>query len=344
MISGKLSISLNLRTERGRNLLLELVRRSHVVVQNMAPGAMERLGLGYDELRRANPRIVYASLSGFGTGSAYDAYIATAPVAEAFTGLTAQSGLPEPEPPAGWGYPYLDIASSYYFALAIMGALRHCDATGEGQLIECSLADTGLFLTGTALLDFQTNGMRTRRNGNRSLTRVAAPHGIFPCRGTDRWIAISVRSDQDWMALTQILGHPALASAERFRSLAGRLANEDALETELALLTQHRDPFELMTELQAAGVAAGVCQTSEDRVVRDPQLAHDRALVALGNPDVGPWPVRDIPWKTSGVGARAGGQLDRGFPCYGQDNRHVYGSILGLGDDELAILASDGVV
>jgi crotonobetainyl-CoA:carnitine CoA-transferase CaiB-like acyl-CoA transferase len=344
MNSGKLGISLNLRTGRGRDLLLDLVRRSDVVVQNMAPGAMERLGLGYAELARANPGIIYAHLSGFGTGSDYDGYISTAPVAEAFTGLTAQSGCPPPAPPAGWGYPYLDIASSYYLALAMLGALLHRETGGPGQEIECSLADTGLYLTGTALVESGANGAPTARRGNRSPTRSAAPHGIFPCRGHDRWIAIAAFSDAEWRSVTGVLGQPSLAVDDRYRSLSARLANEDTLDAELSALTGRWDPFHLMAELQAAGVAAGVCQTSEDRVDRDPQLAHDNALVSLANPAIGAWPVRDIPWKTSGVGAWAGGGRDRGFPCYGQDDSYVYGEVLGLTNEELAMLIRDGVV
>jgi crotonobetainyl-CoA:carnitine CoA-transferase CaiB-like acyl-CoA transferase len=344
MNCGKLGVSLNLKTERGRGLFHRLVEISDVVVENLAPGALERLGLGYADLVRDNPQLVYAQLSGFGQDGSYSHFISTAPVAEAFTGLTALSGLPEPNPPAGWGYPYLDVASSYYLAMAIIAALFYRKKTGKGQQLDCSLADTGLYLTGTALIDRQVNGSRPVRFGNRSIVKPSAPHGIFPCRGEDRWIALSVTTESEWDALLTVLGDKDLAADPRFKTMDDRINHESELELEVSGLTRVWDEYQLMTSLQQAGVIAGVCQTSADRVDRDAQLRYDNIFAYLNTPTAGIWPVREIPWKSSGAGAHVGGSLGRGFPSYGEDNDYVFGRLLGLGEDDINQLSKDGVI
>jgi crotonobetainyl-CoA:carnitine CoA-transferase CaiB-like acyl-CoA transferase len=344
MNSGKLGVSLNLKTEGGRGLFHRLVEISDVVVENLAPGALERLGLGYADLVRDNPELVYAQLSGFGQDGSYSHFISTAPVAEAFTGLTAQSGLPEPKPPAGWGYAYLDVASSYYLTMAIIGALFYRKKTGKGQRLDCSLADTGLYLTGTALIDHQMNGSKPARSGNRSITQRSAPHGVFPCRGEDRWIAISVTTDSEWDALLTVLGDKGLATDPRFKTMGARINHESALELEMSSVTRVWDEYQLMTSLQQAGVIAGVCQTSADRVDRDAQLRHDNVFAYLNMPTVGIWPVREIPWKSSGASAHVGGSLGRGFPSYGEDNDYVFGRLLGISEDDINQFMKDGAI
>ena len=341
---GKRSISLNLAHPKGKDLLKELVRVCDIVVENFTARTMEGFGLGYEELRKVNPSIIYVQQPGFGKKGLYANYLSSAPVGEAFTGLTEMSGLPTPYPPAGWGYLYMDNSGSYYCAMAMLNALYYRARTGKGQYIDSSLAEPALYMSGTTILDYQANGRSWRRVGNRSPWKLAAPHGAYRCKGEDRWIAIAVFTEEEWRALRDVLGGPAWAKEERFATLASRLADLEALDAAMQSSTRDWEAFDLMARLQAAGVAAGVCQNTEDRMTRDPQLRHDGFMTEVANTEVGQWPVRQFPIKLSETPSRAGGTLARGFPCYAEDNPYVYGTLLGITDSDQRRLAEEDVI
>ena len=341
---GKRGISLNLRSPKGKELFKELVRISDIVVESFTAPTMERLGLGYEELRRANPSIIYLQQPGFGKAGQYLDFVSTGPVAQAFSGLTEQSGLPSPYPPAGWGYSYLDWSGAYFCAMAMISALYHRARTGQGQYIDATQAQVGIFLTGTAVLDYDANNRASQRTGNRSPNVSAAPHGAYRCKGKDRWIAIAVYDDAEWRSLGGVLGEPAWTKEERFATLTSRVEHQDELDGRLEGETILWDPFDLMERLQAAGVAAGVCQTAEDRMTRDPQLDHLRFQVELPNSLVGTWKVKDFPIHLSDSPANSGGTLNRAFHTYGEDNDYVYGTLLGLDEGEREKLAEENVI
>ena len=138
------------------------------------------------------------------------------PIANSFAGLSDMSGLPEPAMPAGWGYSYLDWMGAYSFALAMLSALFHRARTGEGQWIDASQSEVGLFINGTTILDWSANGRIWSRYGNRSPYKPAAPHGVYPCAGEDRWLAIACFTEAEWRALTEVAGHPEWAKDGRF--------------------------------------------------------------------------------------------------------------------------------
>ena len=140
--------------------------------------------------------------------------------------------------PAGWGYSYLDWMGAYSFALAMLSALFHRDRTGEGQWIDASQSEVGLFINGTAMLDWSANGRIWTRYGNRSPYKPAAPHGAYPCAGDDRWIAIACFTDEEWHALVKVAAHPEWATDARFATLAARLAHQDALDALVARLDE----------------------------------------------------------------------------------------------------------
>ena len=327
---GKLSISINLHHEEGRRLLFDLVRVCDVVVENFTARMLEKLGITYDEMRKVNPTIIYVQQPGFGKKGLYQDVRSSAPVGEAFTGLTEQAGLPTPYPPSGWGYLYLDNTGSYYCALALMSALYYRARTGRGQYVDSSLAEPALLCTGTTVLDYQVNRRSYQRTGNDSPYKPAAPHGVYPTRGADRWIAIGAFTEEEWTSLAKALGHSEWTTDERFSTLESRLRYRQEIDAEVAGATEQRGPFELMEELQAAGVPAGVCQTTEDRFDHDPQLGHDQFQTWVSSREVGSWPVREFPVKLSETPSHAGGTRDRGFPCYSEDNDWVYGDLLGL--------------
>ena len=341
---GKLGISLNLRTPRGREVFKEIVSISDIVVECFTARTMERLGLGYAELRKVNPSIIYVQQPGFGRKGHYADYVSTGPVAQAMSGLTEQSGLPSPYPPAGWGYSYMDWSGAYYCGMAMLSALYYRERTGEGQYIDASQAQAGIFLTGTAVLDYVANGRSSQRTGNRSPYVPAAPHGAYPCQGKDRWIALSVYNDDEWRALCGVLGGPSWAREERFATLSARVLHQDELERLLGTETSRWEPWDLMEKLQGVGVAAGVCQTAQERIERDPQLRHLGFQVELPNSFIGTWKVKDFPIHLSETPAHSGGTRHRGFPCYGEDNDYVYGTLLAMSQGDRKALEAEGAM
>ena len=181
------------------------------------PGVLDSWGLGYEALRAIKPDIIYVQQSGMGAQGTYGRFRTVGPIANAFAGLSEMSGLPEPAMPAGWGYSYLDWMGAYSFALAMLSALFHRARTGEGQWIDASQSEVGLFISGTTLLDWSANGRIWSRYGNRSPYKPAAPHGVYPCLGEDRWLAIACFTEAEWRALTEVAGHPEWAAGRQVR-------------------------------------------------------------------------------------------------------------------------------
>jgi len=342
--SGKLSLSLNLKNPRGRKALEDLIRDADMIVEGYSPGTMIRLGLGYDKLKELNPNIIYVQQSGLGELGTYGRARTYGPTAQALSGISDMSGLPEPFPPAGIGYSYLDWFGAYNMAQAMLAALYRRSVTGKGCHIDASQAGTGVYLTGTTILDYSVNGRRWSRYGNRSPYKPAAPHGAFRTLGDDRWIAIAAFTDEQWRTLVDVLGLEAAASDNRFATLEQRLAHQNALEAAVNEATQKWDGFELMAELQRRRVPAGVCQTAQERVEQDPQLKHLGWLTELNQSEIGRWPVRDHPVKLSDTPAHIGGRLDRSGPNYGEDNAYVLGGILRMSPEDIQAMRASGAL
>ena len=340
---GKRGISLNVRHPKGLEIVRRLISMSDIVAEGFSPGVLDSWGLGYDKLKEIKKDIIYVQQSGMGAQGNYGRFRTVGPIANAFAGLSEMSGLPEPAMPAGWGYSYLDWMGAYSFALAMLSGLYHRERTGEGQWIDASQTEVGLFICGTSILDWSANGRFYQRTGNHSPFKKAAPHGAYPCAGTDRWLAIACFSDTEWRSLCEVAGHAEWARDDRFAALEGRLANQDALDAMVGAWTKTADAGQLMRALQKAGVAAGVCQTTEDRCDHDPQLKHLEWLTEVTGSKIGRWPVAEVPVKLAASPAYAGGRIDRGAPCYGEDNEYVYGELLGMSTAEIKALATDGV-
>jgi len=339
---NKLGITLNLRTERGRELLAELVRVSDVVAENFAAGVLERLGFSYERLMELRPDVVYVSNCGFGQTGPYREYRSWGPIAQAVGGLTHTSGLPG-QPPAGWGYSYMDHTGAYFMAIAILMAVHHRQRTGRGQWVDLSCTEAAATLHGAPLLDWSVNGRSLRRDGaphsNRNQAPPMAPHGIYRCEGEDNWVAIACRHDRDWQAMAEVIDadwarHPDLATLE------GRLTVEDDLDDRLGAWTASRTRWAVVGEVVAAGVPAAAVARPGERIDGDP-TTHTWGL----------WPMVDHPFTG---GARVDGlpvhlsvtdwAITTAAPLLGQHNRQVYGDILGLDGAEIDALAGEGVI
>lgn len=342
--AGKRGLSLNIRTPKGLQIAKDLIRMSDIVAEGFSPGVLDRLGLGYDVLKSIRPDIIYVQQSGMGSAGTYGRFRTVGPVAASFAGITEMSGLPEPAMPAGWGYSYLDWAGAYGFALATLGALYHRERTGQGQWIDSSQCEAGIFQTAIPVLDWSANGRPWQRIGNRSPYKPAAPHGAYRCKGEDRWLAIACFDEAEWHGFTEAAGLQDLRGDPRFATLAGRLAHQGELDAAVGRWSAGVDAVEAMHLLQRAGVAVGVCQTAGDRCDSDPQLAALEWLTEVNGLKIGRWPVIEYPVKLSRSPAYAGGPIDRGAPCYGEDNVHILQELLGYSPSEIDDLVQQGIL
>lgn len=340
---SKLGITLNMRSPRGRAIAEDLIRASSVVTENFAPGVMERWGLDEARVRELRSDVIYARMSGFGHSGPYAEYRSYGPVVQAVCGLSHISGLPGREP-SGWGLSYMDNQAAYYNAAAILTAIYARNRTGTGTDIDISAVEAGIELVGPLMLEVSVNGRRTRTPdfppGNRLEHPPAAPHGVYPARGEDRWIAIAVFDEAEWKALLGVMGDPAWADDVRFRTQEARHANQDALDGHIAAWTGARDRHEMMELLQSAGVRAGAVQDAEDCNERDPQFAARGTFFELDHPVIGPARFEGSPFHASQFEP----DLWRSAPLLSEDTHHVLTTILNLGHDEIDQLAADGVI
>jgi len=340
--AGKLGVTLNLRTEQGKRILERLIAISDVVTENFAAGVLARIGFPYERLRAISPEVVYVSNCGFGHSGPYVGFKTWGPSVQAISGLTFSSGLPE-QPPAGWGYSYMDHTGAYYMTMAILMALYHRNRTGEGQWVDYATTEAALTLNGPALLDYTVNGRPLRREGmphsNRSRSPLMAPHGIYPARDEDTWVAIACRDDRDWQAIAESIGEP-WANDPRYATTEGRIEHEDALDADLAGWTRQRDPFETAAILQAVGVPASAVQSPEQRVDLDPNTGAWGLWPEVEQTEMGRVRVDGLPVHLSETDWR----MTHGAPCLGEHNDYVFGELLGMGAGEVAALCEAGVL
>jgi len=344
---GKRSVTLNLKDPRGLDLLERLIATTDVVTESFSAGALARMGLPYEELRRIRPHIIYVSMSGFGHRGRDAAHVTLGPTAQALTGLTHLVGLPGRRP-AGWSFSYLDHMGGYLGAYAILAALHHRNRTGLGQHVDVSQIEPGIPLAGPAALDRQMNGRSFRRPdtpfGNRSPAPAMAPHGAYRCAGDDAWIAIACRDDADWRRLRAVMNDPDWARDVRFTDVAGRRAHEDELDRALEAWTATHERYALADRLAAAGVPAAPVQNARDRVEHDPQLRARGYFVPLVQSETGEWPQERPPFRLSASDVHPGGRIRRGPPSIGEDTRDVLMRVLGIPEAEITALAEEGVL
>jgi benzylsuccinate CoA-transferase BbsF subunit len=339
--TNKLGVTLNLRFDAGRDLLRRLIAVSDVVTENFAAGVMANLGLSYDELRAIKDDIIYVSNSGFGHFGPYSRFKTFGPVVQAVCGLTFGVGAAN-APPAGWGFSYMDHMGADIQALAVLAALAHRKRTGEGQWVDMSCTDAGLGLTGPDLLDYTVNARPLRRPGmpdsNHSDDPPMAPHGIFPTSEEDRWVAIACRDDDDWAAFATACGEPWTKDA-RFATVAARIAEQDQLDQLVSDWTSTLSREEVASTLIAAGVPAAPVAMSEDRIDHDPDNAAWGLFPGVNHPEIGSIRVDGIPAHLSATDWN----ITHGAPMLGQHNRQIFCDLLGVSDDEFAVLQQAGV-
>lgn len=334
---GKRSITIDLTTSPGVSLALELVRHCDIVVENFATGVLERLGLGYDRLREYRPDIIMLSISGYGQTGPCRNYMSYGPPAEALAGVAAGTGY-EGGPPTDPGVAYADPNAGILGAAAIMAALFHRRATGEGQYIDLSQFEGAVSVMPEALLEFAMNGCEPDRLANHD--RLMAPHNCYKSKGdADKWVSVAVGNDREWRALCDVLEMPLLADDPRFRTMELRRQNQAALDQIITAWTSERDRWESAERLQQAGVAAFPSMSNKD-IATNHHLLERGYLVALDHAEVGRRVHAGVPWTMS----RTPCKVKSPAPLLGADTRTVLTELLGYGEEQLRALENEGVL
>jgi benzylsuccinate CoA-transferase BbsF subunit len=330
------SMGLNLEHPRSRGVLNMLIRQVDIVTENFVPGTMEKWGLSYEELVKIKPDIIMLRQSGFGSWGPYAHQPAFGMVLAAMAGLPNFIGWPDGEPlPLGISA-YTDCISPRFAAAALIAALDYRNKTGQGQLLDLSQFETSLFSILPAILDYISNGREPKRMGNSN--PHAAPHGVYPCKGDDRWCTIAVQNDRQWVALCKIIKRPELSEDERFSTLINRKKNEDEINGIISEWTIKFTPEEIMEKMQIAGVPAGVVKNAVD-IYKDPQLRRRGIFWPLNHPDMGSF----THLGQSFVLSETPGQARLPSPQLGEHTEFVCSNILNMPEIEFIELLNDGV-
>jgi len=313
-----------------------LVAWADIVTDSMAVGTMAKLGLDYESCRKINPGVIYFSTTQLGQYGPHSGFHGFGHHANALLGLCTTTGWPDSEPTLPFTA-YCDYIAPWYVIIAVIGALLRRHQTGKGMYIEQSQFEAGLSFIAPHLLDYTVNEHAVTRMGNRD--RYMSPHGVYPCRGADRWVAIAVTNDKEWQRFCDVIGDPDWAGDPKFNSVIGRKENEDELDGLIGEWTKDYTPEQVMTILQDAGVPAGVVQTGED-LLNDPQLKHRQHFRVLDHLEIGPHSYHAPAYRLSQTPC----DIKRPAPCLGQHNDYVYKEILGFSDDEIADMLVEGVI
>lgn len=332
---GKLSANIDLSHPKGVELVKRLVAKSDIVVQNMRPGKIEALGLGYEVLREIKPDIIMLSSSARGCTGPERGYIGYAPLFSALSGFAHISGYEGEEPIRLSGE--IDLLSATTAAFAILAALVHRQATGEGQFIDLSSTEATSVLMGEVFMDYFMNGRVQTRHGNKH--PFMAPHNCYRCKGEDKWVSIAVATDEEWKALCRTAEHPEWASDERFADGLSRWKNQKELDRLIEGWTLQFPHTEIAERLQAAGVAAAPSCNSED-LWNDPHLRARNFWSEVVHPLLGRKTVISPVWKLSETPLRVRGPA----PLFGEHNNYVFGQLLGLSEAEIEALKQERVI
>jgi formyl-CoA transferase len=334
--ANKKSLTLNLKTEAGKELFRQVIAKSDVLVENFGPGALDRLGLGWEALAKINPRLIYATIKGFGTYGPYSGFKSFEPIAQAMGGAMCVTGFPD-NPPT-YVFPAIgDSGTGMHMAIGILAALQQRNATGKGQHVEVSMQDAVVNLVRVSLRDHQRFGHPPPRTGNQLGRNV--PGTTYPTApgGPNDYVYIYAQQ-QMWPAVAGVLGQPELADDPRFKTVEARWQNRAALEPIVAAWTSQRSKHEVMRLMGEAGVPCGACQDTGE-VLADPHLKAREMIVDVDYPTRGTYQTVGCPIKLSASPV----EVSRP-PQLGEHTEALLGSLCGMGPEDVRRLRKDGVV
>jgi crotonobetainyl-CoA:carnitine CoA-transferase CaiB-like acyl-CoA transferase len=336
--ANKKSVTVNLKSERGLALVKDMARRADVMVENMAPGTIERLGLGYDAIRAVNPGIIYCQIKGFGEGSPYEKNLAFDMIAQACGGTMSVTGEPD-GPPCKPGPSLGDTGTGMLMAISILGALYERKATGQGRRLQVAMQDAMLHYMRFPFQVQAQTGKAAGRNGGKSLAGGVAPSGLFPCApgGPNDWIYVFARPREHWHRLLKVLGREALIGDPRYETPAARGERAAEVNEMVAEFTRCHDKHEAMRLIGAAGVPAGaVLDTME--LQNEPSFAQRGILQVMQHPS-GPFKMPTWPVRFDGAPPKL-----EAAPLLGQHSAEVFGEWLGMSAGDVEALRKEGAV
>ena len=334
--AGKSSISINMKTDAGKDMARRLVSVSDVVAENFSGRVMPGWGMDYESISKIRPDIIMLSMSGFGRTGPWKDKVSYGQTLQAWSGFTDLTGFPD-SAPSGPASAYSDAVAGMSGAQAVLLALIHRSRTGRGQWIDLSQMEALSSLMGPLPLEVSANGRDVQRTGNR-LAHGGAPHGAYRCQGDDRWLAITVFTDEEWAAFTQVIGSPDWTADERFATADSRSQNADQLDELVESWTKGQTAEDSMHLLQGAGVAAGVVQTGRDIAENDPHLRERELFRHVPDAAGVLRPIERAPYLLS----RTPGSVTKAAPEFGADLSFVLSEVLGMDDEELAEMAIAG--
>ena len=338
--ANKRSITLNLRTSRGREMFTEMLKKADIMIENFAPGTIERLGFGFDAVHEINPRVIYAQIKGFGPGP-YENYVSFDMIAQSAGGSLSLTGTPETEPLKP-GPTIGDTGTGLHCAIGVLAALHQRQQTGKGQRIQVAMQDAVINFSRIAFARQALSGEAAVRSGNRSALGTTAPSGLYPCKGDGLndycFIYTSRAGNRHWDRLLKAIGREDLIGDERFNSPQKRWANHDEVDRLLTEFTRSRTKREVMQTLGDAGVPAGAVYDTLE-LTEDPALQNREMIVTVDHPERGKFTLPGWPVKMSDSHV----EVDRS-PLLGEHNTEVYAEWLGLSPDDLEDLKSQDVI
>ena len=335
LLRGQRSVTLDLANPESRGVALEIIATSDVVVENYRPGTVARWGLDYESVRRARPDVIMVSLSAGGQTGPLSKITTFGSTLSCLTGLDSIQGYFQDEPQA-FGTAHIDPLNAYFGLTAALSALRHRERTGQGQYIDLGQWEATTTLFGAPMLDYQWNGRVQGTMGNRDV--AMAPHGVYPARGEDAWVAIAVENESQWRAFRHALGNPAWVRELHFEDMYRRLRNQDALDERIGAWTKNRNASETAMTLQRAGVPAFPV-LSDAEAFDDPHYTARGGWVEVDHP-FGKMMLNGVPWK---IGS-APGAVRKAAPLLGGHNYDVFRELLGMTDRETARLEEIGAI
>jgi len=334
---SKRSFGVNLKTEKGKGIVNQLIKIADILVENFRGGVLKSLGFDYENVRKLNPEIIYVSSQGFGGGGPFSDFQAYGPMLSSASGMLSIWAQPDDPYPVGSNSPLPDHMASKHVVIAALAALDYRRRTGKGQFIDMAQTEVAASLLGEHYLDYTFNKRIPEPMGNRS--PYAAPHGCYACKGVDEWCAIAVFTDEEWRGFCDAIGNPAWTKDPKFADLLGRLQNVDELDKMIREWTATLDAHEVMEALQAAGVAAGVVQRATDTLA-DPQLEWLGAIVELDHPVAGKRLYPGVPFRLSG----AAPLQSMPAPLLGEHTEEICRDLLGMSEDEIKRLLDEDIL
>ena len=328
-------MTVDLTRPEGRAIVHELVKISDVIIDNNTPGLLDRMGLDYKTVHALNPTLVYVPMPVFGLSGPYKDYLGFGANAEGVGGLASLRGYRDSDPTTQGNTYHMDATSGVGAAYATLVALYERERTGRGQLLEFPQMEHMIPQIGGALMDAAMNGRAQSALGNRDAVR--APQGIYPCRGHDRWIAISVGTDEEWAGLCRAMGRPEMAAAPEYEGNLARQARHDELDLLISAWTSAQDAQELAGLLQQHGVPAGHVANDKD-IYDDPHLEARGFFQWMEHPECGRHRYPGHPFTYANTRLR----FDSAAPLLGQHNDLVYRQLLGKPEAEIARLTELG--